>query len=160
MTSCLNRSSGDLNKILPRHSLVRGDAHKASSLFLVAAVLCRGGMSQMGCVTVRPQCCLKFRPQFRPSKLDSDTRIRCLPNCRSGGRYFLAREKGLILTCSCLFFRNPSAHGFILLAWILLAWGGQDRMIPKPRYGKIWKRERQDIGAGEASLLPSGVVDS
>lgn len=33
-------------------------------------------------------------------------------------------------------------------------------MIPKPRYGKIWKRERQDIGAGEASLLPSGVVDS
>lgn len=30
-------------------------------------------------------------------------------------------------------------------------------MIPKPLYGK---RERQDIGAGEASLPPSGVVDS
>ena len=88
-----------------------GDVHKASSLFLVAAVLCGGGMSQMGCVTVRPPRCLKFRPQFGPSKLDRDARIRCLPNCRSGGRD-LAWEKGLILTCrgSCLFFRNPSAH--------------------------------------------------
>ena len=33
-------------------------------------------------------------------------------------------------------------------------------MIPKPRYGKIWKWERQNIGAGEASLPRSRVVDS
>ena len=65
--------------------------HKASSL--VAAVLCRGGMSQMGCVTVSPPCCLKFRPQFGPSKLDGDARVRCLSNWRVEGRCLLAQEK-------------------------------------------------------------------
>lgn len=63
-------------------------------------------------------------PDLGHSRLDRDVGTGSPITAGWGGvSSFLAQEKGLVLTRhgSCLFFRNLSARGFILLAG-----GGQD----------------------------------